>query len=70
MLYAALDEAGGAPLAILGSTVAWTAAHALSHPPTFLWAVAAAGLLLALWRWACHDLVAPIIGHVLADLAL
>jgi membrane protease YdiL (CAAX protease family) len=69
-LYAALEEAGGAPLAIIGSTVAWTAAHALSHPPAFLWAVAAAGLLLALWRWACRDLVAPIIGHVLADLAL
>jgi membrane protease YdiL (CAAX protease family) len=70
VLYAALDEAGGAPLAIVGSTVAWTAAHALSHPPAFLGAVAAAGLLLALWRWACRDLVAPIIGHVIADLAL
>jgi membrane protease YdiL (CAAX protease family) len=69
-LYAALEEAGGAPLAIIGSTVAWTAAHALSHPPAFLGAVAAAGMLLALWRWACRDLVAPIIGHVLADLAL
>jgi membrane protease YdiL (CAAX protease family) len=68
--YAALDELGGAPVAILGSTVVWTAAHALSHPPAFLWAVAAAGLLLALWRWACRDLVAPIIGHVMADLAL
>jgi membrane protease YdiL (CAAX protease family) len=70
VLYAALNDAGGAPLAIIGSTVAWTAAHALSHPPAFLGAVAAAGLLLALWRWACRDLVAPIIGHVIADLAL
>ena len=70
VLYAALDEAGGAPLAIVGSTVAWTVAHAFSHPPAFLGAVAAAGLLLALWRWACQDLVAPIIGHVIADLAL
>lgn len=69
-LYAALDELGGAPLAIAGSTVIWTAAHALSHPPAFLGAVAAAGLLFALWRWACRDLVAPIIGHVIADLAL
>jgi membrane protease YdiL (CAAX protease family) len=69
-LYAALDEIGGAPLAIGGSTVAWTAAHALSHPPAFLGAVAAAGLVLGLWRWACRDLVAPIIGHVIADLAL
>jgi len=32
-LYAALDELGGAPVAILGSTVVWTVAHALSHPP-------------------------------------
>ena len=69
-LFAALDELGGAPLAIVGSTVVWTLAHALSHPPEFLGAVAMAGLLLALWRWACRDLVAPIIGHVIADLAL
>jgi len=69
-LYTALEEAGGVPLAVVGSTVAWTVAHALSHPPAFLAAVAAAGLLLALWRWACRDLVAPIIGHVIADLAL
>jgi len=69
-LYAALDDLGGAPLAILGSTVLWTLAHALSHPPAFLLSVAAAGLLLALWRWACKDLVGPIIGHVIADLAL
>ena len=70
VLYAALDELGGAPLAIIGSTLLWTFAHALSHPTEFLGAVAAAGLLLALWRWACKDLVAPIIGHVIADLAL
>ena len=69
-LYAALDELGGAPLAIIGSTALWTLAHALSHPPAFLGAVAAAGLVLALWRWACRDLVAPIMGHVIADLAL
>ncbi len=69
-LYTALEQVGGAPLAITGSTVVWTAAHVLSHPPAFLGAVAAAGLVLALWRWACRDLVAPIIGHVIADLAL
>ncbi len=69
-LYAALEELGGAPLAVLGSTVTWTLAHVLSHPPEFLGAVAAAGLLLGLWRWACHDLVGPIVGHVIADLAL
>jgi membrane protease YdiL (CAAX protease family) len=69
-LYAALEEVGGAPVAIVGSTAAWTLVHALSHPPEFLGAVAMAGLLLALWRWACRDLVAPIIGHVIADLAL
>ena len=69
-LYAALEEVGGAPLAVIGSTLVWTLAHALSHPPELLGAVAAAGLLLALWRWACKDLVAPILGHVIADLAL
>ena len=69
-LYAALEDVGGAPLAIVGSTLLWTAAHVLSHPPQFLIAVFAAGLLLGLWRWACRDLVGPIIGHVIADLAL
>jgi membrane protease YdiL (CAAX protease family) len=69
-LYAALEDVGGAPLAITGSTLLWTLAHVLSHPPEFLGAVAAAGLVLALWRWACKDLVAPIVGHVIADLAL
>jgi membrane protease YdiL (CAAX protease family) len=69
-LYAALEDLGGAPVAIIGSTALWTAAHALSHPPEFLFAVAAAGLLLGLWRWACKDLVGPIMGHVIADLAL
>jgi membrane protease YdiL (CAAX protease family) len=69
-LYAALVDVGGAPVAVLGSTIVWTLAHALSHPPAFLGAVAAAGLLLALWRWACRDLVAPVIAHVIADVAL
>ena len=69
-LFAALEQVGGAPLAVIGTTLAWTAAHALSHPPEFLGAVAAAGLLLGLWRAVCRDLVAPIVGHVIADLAL
>lgn len=69
-LYAALEEIGGAPLAVAGSTALWTLAHALSHPPQFLVAVFAAGLLLALWRWAARDLVAPVIAHVIADLGL
>lgn len=69
-LYAALEDLGGAPLAVLGSTLLWTLAHALSHPPAFLGAVAAAGLVLGLWRWACRDLIGPIVGHVIADLAL
>lgn len=69
-LFAALEQAGGSAVAVLGSTAAWTLAHALSHPLPFLPAVAAAGLLLAGWRWAARDLVGPILGHVLADLAL
>lgn len=69
-LYAALEDIGGAPAAVLGTTLLWTLAHALSHPPAFLGAVAAAGLLLALWRWAFKDLVGPVVAHVIADLAL
>jgi membrane protease YdiL (CAAX protease family) len=69
-LFAALESVGGPVLAVLGSTVLWTLAHVLSHPPQFLPAVAAAGLLLGLWRWACRDLVGPIVAHVLADVAL
>jgi membrane protease YdiL (CAAX protease family) len=69
-LFAALEDLGGGALAVVGTTALWTAAHALSHPPEFLFSVAAAGLLLGVWRMACRDLVAPIIGHVIADLAL
>ena len=69
-LFAALEDIGGAPLAVIGSTLAWTAAHALSHPAEFLPAVAAAGLLLAMWRLVFKDLVGPIVAHVIADLAL
>lgn len=69
-LYAALEELGGAPVAVVGSTLLWTLAHAFSHPPEFLVAVGAAGLLLALWRWALKDLVAPLIAHTIADIAL
>jgi membrane protease YdiL (CAAX protease family) len=69
-VFVALDQAYGPAAAVLGSTALWTLAHALSHPPAFLPAVAAAGLLLAGWRWAVRDLVGPIVGHVLADLAL
>jgi len=69
-LFAAIDQAYGPAAALLGSTAAWTLAHALSHPVAFLPAVAGAGLLLAAWRWATRDLVGPVIGHALADLAL
>jgi membrane protease YdiL (CAAX protease family) len=70
VLFAELEATIGGMGAVVGTTLVWTAAHALSHPPAFLVAVAASGLLLGLWRWACRDLVAPIIGHVMADLAL
>lgn len=70
VLFSALESWAGPGAAVVGSTLVWTAAHAVSHPPQFLPAVAAAGLLLGLWRWACRDLVGPIVAHVLADLAL
>jgi membrane protease YdiL (CAAX protease family) len=69
-LFAALDEAYGPAAAVLGSTLAFVAAHLLSHPVAFLPSVAALGLLFGLWRWAFRDLVAPITAHVLADVAL
>lgn len=70
VLFNALAESGGPALAVLGSTALWTLVHALAHPPQFLPVVAGAGLVLGLWRWACRDLVGPVLGHVLADLAL
>jgi membrane protease YdiL (CAAX protease family) len=70
VLFAALESTYGPAAAVLGSAATWTLAHALSHPPAFLPAVATAGLLLGAWRWAVRDLVGPIVGHVLADLAL
>jgi membrane protease YdiL (CAAX protease family) len=70
VLFAALKEVSGGWAAVLGTTAVWTAAHALSHPPAFLLAVGGAGLLLGTWRLVCGDLLGPIVGHVLADLAL
>lgn len=69
-LFAAIDAWLGPVPAILGSTLVFTAGHVLSHPPEFLAAVAAAGALLSVWRWACRDLVAPVVAHCVADLAL
>lgn len=69
-LFAAIERHFGGAVAVVGTTLAWTAAHALSHPVQFLVPVAAAGLLLGLWRWVFRDVAAPVIGHVLADLAL
>ena len=69
-LFAVLDQAYGPAVAVLSTTAAFVLAHVLSHPVEFLPSVAALGLLLGLWRWACRDLVAPITAHVLADLSL
>lgn len=69
-LFAAFERTWGGPAAVLGTTAVWTAAHVLSHPPQFLFAVAGAGLVLGCWRLYARDLVGPVIAHVLADLAL
>ena len=69
-LYATLEAAWGPVAAVIGSSLLFTAGHVLSHPPTFLLAVLATGLLLGLWRWAARDLIGPIVGHAIADLAL
>jgi membrane protease YdiL (CAAX protease family) len=69
-LFAALESVAGGPAAVVVTTLTWTAAHALSHPPLFLIAVAGAGLLLGTWRLVARDLVGPIVAHVLADILL
>ncbi|HSR23230.1 MAG TPA: CPBP family intramembrane glutamic endopeptidase [Candidatus Eisenbacteria bacterium] len=69
-LYAAIQDWLGPVPAVLGSALVFTAGHVLSHPPVFLLAVAATGVLFATWRWAFGDLVAPIVAHCIADLAL
>lgn len=69
-LFAAIARWLGPAPAIAGSSLVFAAGHLLSHPPEFLLAVTLAGLLLAAWRWACGDLVAPIVAHCVADLAL
>ncbi len=69
-LFAAFQRAWGGPAAVLGTTLVWTLAHALSYLPGFLSAVAGAGLVLGCWRLYARDLVGPLIGHVVADLAL
>src|SRR5215472_6746764 len=69
-LFAAIDAWLGPAPAVVGSAVVFTAGHVLSHPPGFLLPVAALGVLLATWRWACRDLVVPIVAHSVADLAL
>lgn len=69
-LYSELESRLGSLPAVIGSSLVFAAGHSLSHPAQFLPAVFAAGLVLGLWRWACRDLVAPIVAHSLADLAL
>jgi membrane protease YdiL (CAAX protease family) len=69
-LFAAIDAWLGPAPAVVGSALVFTAGHVLSHPPEFLLPVAALGVLLATWRWACRDLVVPILAHCVADLVL
>ncbi len=68
-LLSALDEAGGPPLAVIGSS----AAFALMHAPLYGWGVVpidlAAGVLLAGLRYLTGGTAAPTAAHLLADLA-
>ncbi len=68
VLFAILRQVGGLPLAVLGSTVAFTAAHAGSAPLPTLALVALAGLFLGLLRAMLGNLWASGIAHVLMDL--
>lgn len=69
-LFAAIDAWRGPAPAVVGSALVFTAGHLLSHPPEFLLPVAAVGVLLGTWRWACRDLVVPIVAHCVGDLVL
>lgn len=53
--------------AVVASAVAFAAMHAAAHPPLALVAALAAGLVLGAWRAVSGDLVAPVAGHLLAD---
>ena len=68
-LFHALLEAGGAPLAIAVSSIVF----GLMHVPLYGWAAlpldVAAGALLVGLRLLSGGLTAPVVAHVLADLA-
>ncbi len=68
VLFAILRRVGGLPLAILGSTAAFTMAHVGSAPWPALALVALAGLFLGLLRAMRGDLWASGIAHFLMDL--
>lgn len=69
VLFAALQRAGGAPLAVGGSTFIFTLAHAASYPGPALALVALAGLYLGLLRALTGDLWASGIAHALMNVA-
>lgn len=68
-LLGALDEAGGALMAVIGSS----AAFALMHVPLYGWGVVpidlAAGVFLAGLRYLTGGTAAPTVAHLVADLA-
>ena len=68
VLFALLRRAGGLPLAIGGSALAFTLAHVGSAGVPGLTLVALAGLFLGLLRAMRGDLWTPAIAHLLIDL--
>jgi len=69
VLFAVLRRAGGAPLAVGGSTFIFTLAHAASYPGPALALVALAGLYLGLLRALTGDLWGSGIAHALMNVA-
>ena len=68
VLFAILRKAGGIPLAIGGSALAFTVAHAASAGGPSLILVALAGLFLGLLRAIRSDLWTPGFAHLVMDL--
>lgn len=69
-LFALLLRGFGPGPAVLVSSGAFALAHVLSHPPLFLLPVTAMSVLFGIWRVRMEDSAAPLIAHLLADLAI
>jgi len=68
VLFALIARRWNTTIAVGASSLVFSAMHAAAHAPLALLAALAAGLVLGIWRAMSRDLVAPTIGHVVADI--